>query len=437
MNDLGDKNWRIRVDNETLGPFSEVEMRHWLAEHRGKKAEVQQGRSDWYPSSVILQRFKELARTGIYLRVNGQVEGPFTRPRFVQRMEQLGNAEVDAKEGNDGFWVSAKVILRELNPSPIVVPQRSTPQTKSPSPSPTTPPPTATPPTITPPKTPNESQRPATSAAPKTSEPAAENALTPVRAHCPVCKATLQIPANQLGKPIRCASCKKQIRVVGKSSSTDAPAHPTPRKTTNPADEVVTLGDDDFAASIPVPTVSSPSVPSVFAPLENVTPSRPVATPRPYTPPQPRPAPNPYVSPGPSHTPYYAGAQYHTAPPHPALYIIPGALIAIFSLGMLALSCFGIVLHIIATTQRDAENYRMAMTTINIGLSLVWVIVYGMMMVGAGHMIFRRNLVLARTSAILAAIPCIGFPFGCLLFPVGVMSCVVVFMNDAKRAFRS
>ncbi|EMI22547.1 membrane protein [Rhodopirellula maiorica SM1] len=423
MNDSGDKNWRIRVDNETLGPFSEVEMRHWLAEHRGKRAEVQQGRSDWYPSSVILQRFKELARTGIYLRVNGQVEGPYTRPRFVQRMEQLGNAEVDAKEGNDGFWVSAKVILRELNPNQLAPPPRTTPTApKAPS---------GTTPRGTPPKTPNAPPRPAVPATPKTTDSVSEKTTTPVRANCPVCKATLQVPADQLGKTIRCASCKKQIRVVGKSNSA---VTPTPTQSPVIDDDVVTLGDDDFAAS--VPTSPRPAT-SVFAPLENVTPIRPVAVPRPYTPPQPAPVPNPYASPGPQNPPYYAGAQHRSSLPHPALYIIPGVLIAMYSLVMIVLSCVGLVLQTLVIANLDRGAPGLVSTSLNILITLMWVIAHGITLVGAVHMILRRNLTFARISAIVASVPCIGFPFSCLIFPVGVISCVILFMNEAKRAFRS
>lgn len=421
VNDSGDKNWRIRVDGETLGPFSEVEMRHWLAEHRDKKSEVQQGSSDWYPAAVILQRFKELARSGIYLRINGQVEGPYTRPRFVQRIEQLGNVEVDAKEGNDGFWVSAKVILRELNLSSLVAGAGNARR--------------AHPPTAAVPKTPVAAPQPATSAAKKTTEPpplntAPSNTVSPIRVSCPVCKATLQIPADQMGKTVRCASCKKQIRVVGKSSDANTPARPAPAEHTDPANDVVTLGEDDFAASASVVSTS------VFAPLDNVAPISPTAIPRPYTRPQPQPSPNPYASPGPPTTPYYAGAQHRGTLPHPALYIVPGILIATFSLVMVTLSCFGVTVNIRSLMRLDADNPRLVMTAINLGLGLTWVMMYGVTLAGAIHMILRRNLMLARTSAILASIPCIGFPLGCLLFPVGIMSCVVLFMNDAKRVFQ-
>ncbi len=404
-------------------------MRHWLAEHRTEKSEVQQGSSDWYPAAMILQRFKELARTGIYLRVKGQVEGPFTPQRVVQRLEQLGDAEVDAREGSDGFWVSAKVILRELNPNSLNI----TPPSNS-----------ATPSGKSPPQTPNAPKPPAVSVekkppSPQPSSTASSGPSSTVRVSCPVCKATLQIPDDQLGKTIRCASCKKQIRVVDKSTSasTSAPARPAPTEHANPVDDdVVTLGENDFAEQVPpspAPDLSTP----LFAPFDNLAPISPTAIPRPYSAPQPRPVANPYASPGPVATSPYAGSPYGAAPPSPALYIVPGVLIAIFSLTMFALSCFGIVMNMLAVFASKPNDSDVALFAVQIGFAAIWIVCYTVIFVGAIHMILRRNLTFSRTSAIMATIPCIGFPFGCLLFPVGVISCVVLFMQDAKRAFQS
>ncbi|WP_442509068.1 hypothetical protein SH528x_000617 [Novipirellula sp. SH528] len=429
MNDSGDKNWRIRVNNETLGPFSEVEMRHWLAEHRTEKSEVQQGNSDWYPAAVILQRFKELARTGIYLRVKGQVEGPFTPQRVVQRIEQLGDAEVDAREGIDGFWVSAKVIMRELSPNSLNLTSpgnAATPPSKSASQTPITPKPPAV----------SVEKKPPV---PQPSGTASSGLSSTVRVCCPVCKATLQIPDDQLGKTIRCASCKKQIRVVGKSTSasTSAPARPAPTQHENPVDDdVVTLGENDFADQVPASPAPDLSAP-LFAPFDNLAPISPAATPRPYIAPQPRPVTNPYATPGPVAASPYAGASYGAAPPNPALYIVPGALIAIFSFTMFALSCFGIVMNLLAVFASKPNDSDVALFIVQIGFAAIWIVCYTVIFVGAVHMILRRNLTFSRTSAIMATIPCIGFPFGCLLFPVGVISCVVLFMRDAKRAFQS
>lgn len=118
-------NWAIRrtlPDGavETVGPIGEVEMRRHLAEWGEEQVEVRQGNVDWVSASLILLRFSELAKIGLYIQRGSKIEGPFTASRAVERLEfsfandSHGSQELLVRVGENGKWVAGRDYLEAV-----------------------------------------------------------------------------------------------------------------------------------------------------------------------------------------------------------------------------------------------------------------------------------------------------------------------------------
>lgn len=111
--------WRLRKGDRELGSFTEVGLRQTLLQISDKHLddyEVRQGNSPWHPARRVMGLFRKLARQGVYVRVDGLVQGPFTWQRAVEVIGQW-SAQADGiqvKLGRDQPWQSATRFLRDL-----------------------------------------------------------------------------------------------------------------------------------------------------------------------------------------------------------------------------------------------------------------------------------------------------------------------------------
>lgn len=116
-----------------------------------------------------------------------------------------------------------------------------------------------------------------------------------------------------------------------------------------------------------------------------------------------------------------------------ALYIIPGAIILVWSILLIGSSIYRLVdmTIVLATMERaiPAEAWpRIVMFIVGAIFGLILGII---MALGSFNMIRQTGLGSARTAAILASIPC----FGCLVFPIGIWAAVLLFTGPVKKDF--
>lgn len=119
----GQPNWYLDNGEVEVGPLMEVELRKRLASAAPADLEVmrvRQGNSSWHPATQILARFRELARNGVYLKVNEATQGPFTPERAVQLLRQGTESEgqsgeIFAKIGLKGQWMLSSAFLKAMD----------------------------------------------------------------------------------------------------------------------------------------------------------------------------------------------------------------------------------------------------------------------------------------------------------------------------------
>jgi hypothetical protein len=133
---------------------------------------------------------------------------------------------------------------------------------------------------------------------------------------------------------------------------------------------------------------------------------------------------------------HYATSGYPRLPTQqrPMMYFLPGAFIALWgfvafidSLIGLFSGSLGVMTIATLVIPADAVNGLPIRTICNV----VFLTLYLIMTLGSVSMIMRRDLHLARASAVLATIPCVG----CLVMPFGIWACVSLFTREAERDF--
>ena len=107
-------NWYIQLEEGEVGPLTEYQLRTRLVDARGVELatwQVRQGSSRWYPAIQVLNRFRDLAENGIYLRRarSTEVEGPFTLVRAIEIVRSGFQGKV--RRGRNEIWQSPDEFL--------------------------------------------------------------------------------------------------------------------------------------------------------------------------------------------------------------------------------------------------------------------------------------------------------------------------------------
>ena len=478
---MGDsiKNWMIRQKGKTFGPFTEFELRKQLvATNLGDmhldEMQVRQGDSDWFPAKVVLAKFKELAKAGIYVRVQrssdsvggeshaveAKPQGPFTAIRALGMLRGMDLNNVDAKLGADGFWISGAHMLAQLerleqsaierppaNDSRIATEQQGASVS-------------AAEPTVA------DRVRDSTARiaqrtddfhveeersgdAPK--EPAKDLKLV-----CPGCKSSLRVTSSLAGTIIHCPTCNQQIRVAApKASNEPKPAKKPKVLKAIPVTKAHPVAEPTASIKRPAP-VAKPVAPIAKPVAPVARPVAPVARPVvPAAPVVPAPTAAPIAKPAAPTQISTSNPYSHTLPrsgqnsgdmPYPRLprqpsavgYVVPGVIIAVWGVLVCVLAAISLVtggIGFATILSSDIPTEVQGRVTANlIGQMITYVIMLvgcAAMTIGAINMAMRRNLKMARASAILAVIPC----FGCLAMPFGIWACVTLFSTDAEQDF--
>lgn len=127
MSDSEPKAWFLKMEEEpgatgaSESSAEEVQMSEAQLERELRRAGdrlrlmyVRQAGSDWYPAKVVLKKFDQLAQEGIYIRHDGEVQGPFTAMKSIQVLGEMELAWTEAKIGIHSDWISAERLLRKL-----------------------------------------------------------------------------------------------------------------------------------------------------------------------------------------------------------------------------------------------------------------------------------------------------------------------------------
>jgi ribosomal protein S27E len=421
--------------------------------------EIRQGESQWYPSSVVAEKFEQLADQGVYVRRSGQVDGPYTASRAVEVLQEHPAAE--AREGKNGAWMPAPAYLSQLK-------NRALDGKK-------------------------------------------------VRVQCPHCQKKLVMLATLAGKAANCPSCSRSFRVPGDAIAVDAEDTSAPaRVATNlsaSTDKVSSLPKASLVVSSANVKVISPLQPSVIKVVRPAAPTMPTATnkfgssqeptlvqglsrpsggrntgswntdngntgswntgnaaipvvPEAVLPPSSNPifeldnfsTPSATPRPGPGvNGPGVIGpgvigpGAAPAAPSKPSdrsvHYIIPGIFFVIWG------SLFAIVLLIgflrlglvfWGIFNSDAFGQRSGQTFVSnylfgfvlgeiLGLICVAALAYIFITGGVAMLLRKReSLTMARTAAVCAAIPCLGL----FIWPFGIWACFKLFSDQVKRDFK-
>ncbi|MEM9645065.1 MAG: hypothetical protein AAF989_08720 [Planctomycetota bacterium] len=112
-------NWSLRGPGVLRDGLTEVELRQTLLQipdENLEQFEVRQASSVWHSATRVLALYKRLARQGIYLRVDGLMQGPFTLQRGVELMMSWRDRldELEVRRGLDGPWQSGIEFQQDL-----------------------------------------------------------------------------------------------------------------------------------------------------------------------------------------------------------------------------------------------------------------------------------------------------------------------------------
>jgi hypothetical protein len=393
--------------------------------------EIRQGESQWYSSSVVAEKFEQLADQGIYVRRSGQVEGPYTASRAVEVLQEHPAAE--AREGRNGTWVPAPAYLSQLK-------NRALDGTK-------------------------------------------------VRVQCPHCQKKLVMLATLAGKAANCPVCSRSFRVPGDAIAVDSQGNVSPAGVATNRSASTDKGSSVPKAPLVVSSanvkVISPLQPGVIKVVQPAAPTTPTATSKPSSSQSPalvqvsnRPSaagntaawntgirpvtvvpamvlpqesnptfeldnfstPPATLRPGPSGAPRRpSDRSVHYFIPG-IFFIIWGSLFAIVLLvGFLRLGLiFWGIFNSDALSQRSGQtfvsNYLFGFVLVEIlGLICVAALAYIFINGGVAMLLRKReSLTMAQTAAVCAAIPFLGL----LIWPFGIWACFSLFSDRAKRDFK-
>jgi len=376
---MGDerKDWLIRRKGKIQGLFTESQLRRRLVSSTRANLEVRQGRSAWFPAEFVLAKFKELVRTGVYLRRKTNETGPFTTQRAIEillRSERIG--EMQARIGLDGKWFSASALLVHLQ-SMIQSTNRDLEPNRPPAPHHLPHPPPLNhkfTPSQPPSRPHNRSSKTLRSAG-----PAGELQL-----NCPRCRAVLHVGSLPTDGVLDCPNCQQSMRVLV----------PKP------------MGREQSKASLGVVHQTPPH--------------------------------NLRIDKAPIHDQRdeSLGGHYPRLPRRrkQAKYVVPGILIALWGCLLLLGSFMGLMggmAPIVWVAQRVFPSETVLPTVLRIIMLLAWLPASVIMILGSVSMIWQRHLPLARCAAALASIPLVG----CLVMPIGLWGCWVLFSPKASRDF--
>lgn len=111
-------NWFLRDSDQEYGPLAESEIRARLSATSPselEKLQVRQGTSAWYSGTVVLQRFKDLADNGIYLRSEDLTTGPFTAARALEILATTPDSATLFRIGRSGDWFPAHDFIQRVS----------------------------------------------------------------------------------------------------------------------------------------------------------------------------------------------------------------------------------------------------------------------------------------------------------------------------------
>ena len=98
--------WFVKnSSDETKGPVTEAQLRTWLESNESHGGQVRQDTSAWHPAESVKERFDQLRNSGIYLRGDGGVTGPFTTTRADRLVAESGDKFTSRREGLTGEWL--------------------------------------------------------------------------------------------------------------------------------------------------------------------------------------------------------------------------------------------------------------------------------------------------------------------------------------------
>ena len=109
--------WRAKLQGETIGPLSELEVRELLAaEDADGDLMLQQGESPFYAAEEVRSLFQRIDEQGYYVQTTKRVEGPFLEPRLIVLLEQglLDSPGLMIRKGKGGAWQTADAFKQQI-----------------------------------------------------------------------------------------------------------------------------------------------------------------------------------------------------------------------------------------------------------------------------------------------------------------------------------
>ncbi len=109
--------WSLRDVDGSITQLSEQKLYKRLiaAGDDIEKMSVRRSDSGWHPAKAVLQKYERLQAEGIYLRVDGHVDGPFTAMKSMELLRESDSVnQMQAKVGLHSDWFPAKRLLRRL-----------------------------------------------------------------------------------------------------------------------------------------------------------------------------------------------------------------------------------------------------------------------------------------------------------------------------------
>lgn len=112
--------WFLKTDSKDSSEvvqLTEAALRRQLRRAGGRlrHMSVRKDDGDWYPAKIVLKKFEQLAREGIYTRHDGVVDGPFTAKKAIEVLQGMPLHETQAKVGIHADWVDADRLLLKLS----------------------------------------------------------------------------------------------------------------------------------------------------------------------------------------------------------------------------------------------------------------------------------------------------------------------------------
>lgn len=447
--------WFILRDENEIGPLSEVEMRHQLVNQGTKGTRVRQGNSDWVEARVVLEKFKELARSGFYLRRGGVETGPFTPSKALEMIR--ANPKGEVRQGRKGLWISARAFLASQNPTTPTkrddsssVQQRNSNQQRDsaddllPVESSE---PESGPPGTRATSSPGSAQTGhGGAAAASGSAASATSDSREIAVACPHCRKSLLLPIHAAGKRGRCPTCREtfavppvgtpSVKIVHAAAGIQRPTQPSSKPPAGPGMQPLTP-----VRTAPVPTTPVPSnVPAATTASSDGFFDQ-VAAHGVRPPSRPMPSTNPYASP----------AQVGPGPPVRAAggserqvrYIIPGIFMILLGVGWLLRFIAGVVQIVAAGVgffaappgEREIDS-SILLTVFGIAIAnlLIFAPVAWIFLQGGFALVFRKRqqMTMARLASILMIVPFCGLCF----FPLGIWATVSMYSDYVDQDFR-